>query len=571
MISSIQDKLQKHNKTVFGVLLAIIIVAFVFTIGNIPGIGFGDRPPEALTYFGYNLNSPREGREAIRHAATSYRMEYGDAQVDGGRLQNYLLDRIAFLELADRLRIPPPTEEQMQHFIMGRAAFQNEQGIYDPTKYSDFIDEIDADPQLSVGEVAWVMEQDYRVEKARELLSGPGYVLPAEVRQQLERNRTLWSLDLATLNLAEFEPEIEVTDEQLQQFFEENSFRYEREPQISFSYAVFPNNAFIDEVGDLAEEEVIAHFEANRGQFTPPEQPKAEPDEAADADQEPADEQPAEITLADVRDQVEASLRRRKARRLAGEAAADFAYEIFRTGTQPGSAEFEQLLTAHQGELRETPPVSPSDFPFELGFSREAREAVMRLSEDRQFSDPLPLGADDYMVLIYHETLPAFIPPLEEVAEDVERDYREEERRRLLSERGEEIRQQLAQRISEGATFIEAAEAEGLTTQSADQFSRISPPEQINRQIVMRLDEFERNEVSPMITLQNFGYFIYLKDREVPEITADDEEFVRTADNLRDWSAMSGRYYVMEEFIARESGTPTHTHEDGSSHTGHAH
>src|SRR5690606_12647099 len=125
----------------------------------------------------------------------------------------------------------------------------------------------------------------------------------------------------------------------------------EREPQISFSYAVFPNNAFIDEVGDLAEEEVIAHFEANRGQFTPPEQPKAEPDEAADADQEPADEQPAEITLADVRDQVEASLRRRKARRLAGEAAADFAYEIFRTGTQPGSAEFEQLLTAHQGEL----------------------------------------------------------------------------------------------------------------------------------------------------------------------------------------------------------------------------
>ena len=43
MISWSQTILQKHNKWLFSILLVVIIIAFVFTIGNTPGIGSGNR------------------------------------------------------------------------------------------------------------------------------------------------------------------------------------------------------------------------------------------------------------------------------------------------------------------------------------------------------------------------------------------------------------------------------------------------------------------------------------------------------------------------------------------------
>jgi len=43
MISWIQRTFQQHFKTVFAVLLGLIIISFVFTIGAAPGIGRADR------------------------------------------------------------------------------------------------------------------------------------------------------------------------------------------------------------------------------------------------------------------------------------------------------------------------------------------------------------------------------------------------------------------------------------------------------------------------------------------------------------------------------------------------
>ena len=43
MISWIQTIIQRHHKWFFGGLLIVIIVAFVFTIGAVPGIGNPNR------------------------------------------------------------------------------------------------------------------------------------------------------------------------------------------------------------------------------------------------------------------------------------------------------------------------------------------------------------------------------------------------------------------------------------------------------------------------------------------------------------------------------------------------
>ena len=59
MITWIQIVLQKHHKSVFGVLLVAIIIAFVFTIGSVPF--FGDRynvgSQKGKVFYGFDLSN----------------------------------------------------------------------------------------------------------------------------------------------------------------------------------------------------------------------------------------------------------------------------------------------------------------------------------------------------------------------------------------------------------------------------------------------------------------------------------------------------------------------------------
>lgn len=544
MISAIQTKLQKHNKVVFFVLLAVIIVAFVFTIGAAPGLG-GDQRTARQDFFGYNLQSDRDMREISRLGTISYRIEHDQHPSDHQRFENFLVERIALLGLADELRIPAPNADQFRDFVSRRPAFQNEQGQFDRNKFEFFIDDVEADPLISSGDVSLIVEQDFRIERARKLLSGPGYILPTEVRLELERTKTLWSLDFATFDLSTFDPEIEISDEDLESFFEENDFRYERSPRIDFAYAHFDRTKFLDRVGEHSESELEEHFRRNRDRFTPPE-PAEEPEEGEEAEDQ-------EVTLADVRDQVEEDLSLRKARRLAGHEAADFAYALFREGVLPGEDAFDELLETHRGELRDAPPSNRENFPQELNFPQDVQQWVFRLSEDRRFSDPLEVN-NNYVVLLYEETLPAYIPEIAEIRDRVESDYRSEERRRLLSEKGEEIRTAINNQLKEGASFLEAAEAEGLETESLEPFALTPPfPPELPQQLIGRLDDFRKGEVSPMTSVQNSGYFIFVRDKEVPEIDRTGEEFVQTEDRIRMFSTMSGQQMVLQEFIQRKT------------------
>lgn len=77
MISWIQTALQKHFRIVFLVLLAIIIVSFVFTIGAAPGIGQADRGQLSRMFYGVNLGSPEETERLFGDANLSVMLQAG--------------------------------------------------------------------------------------------------------------------------------------------------------------------------------------------------------------------------------------------------------------------------------------------------------------------------------------------------------------------------------------------------------------------------------------------------------------------------------------------------------------
>ncbi len=59
MITWIQTVLQKHHKSVFGVLLVAIIIAFVFTIGSVPFFGDSHRTEsrKGKLFYGFDLSN----------------------------------------------------------------------------------------------------------------------------------------------------------------------------------------------------------------------------------------------------------------------------------------------------------------------------------------------------------------------------------------------------------------------------------------------------------------------------------------------------------------------------------
>ena len=49
MLSGIQKYLEKNREWLFGFLLVVIIVPFVFTIGSMPGLGYSKKKNQSFT------------------------------------------------------------------------------------------------------------------------------------------------------------------------------------------------------------------------------------------------------------------------------------------------------------------------------------------------------------------------------------------------------------------------------------------------------------------------------------------------------------------------------------------
>src|ERR1039457_3986747 len=107
MISWIQRYFQRHFRIIFGVLLAVTIISFIFTIGSTPGIGRADRREMTRDYFGHNLASREEVQRMIEDAHLSSYLQYG-SDIGADQVQNLAFQRAAALHFADEMHIPIP-------------------------------------------------------------------------------------------------------------------------------------------------------------------------------------------------------------------------------------------------------------------------------------------------------------------------------------------------------------------------------------------------------------------------------------------------------------------------------
>ncbi len=530
MITWIQTRFQTGYKILFFVVLIVVIVAFVFTVGDAPGLGRAAPRGEAQEYFGYNLRSQSDLQELHRLATISFYTQYG--QDPGEYWEQHALERLAYLQTARDLGIPAPTARQLQQYVSSLDGFRGPDGRFDNRRYAEYLDTIDAHPRMSRDDVARVFEEDYIIEQVNHLISGPGYAIPHEVRRQVARQKTEWTIEVASLALDDFGVEVEADEEALESFYEENDFRYEVPPHKTVSYVVFETDRYTEEAETPSESEMRDYFQRNRGDFSLP-----EPD--TEAEEENDDEEPREVEFEDVADQVETTLKRRAARRLAEEAASDFTFSLFEGQIAKGSDE----LAARIDEL-----ALPKEtlLPYPEGERPGIIDGIRPLDEERYYSDPVSLG-ENFIVVLLEEVSPSFIPPFEDVRDQVAVDFREEERRRLRAERGNEIHQALLEKVNEGEAFSRAAAEMDLELAEFEPFTLQTPPEGISQTVLRQLQELRSGDVSRMIQDNNRAHFVHVLERQVPEIDESDEDYVRNLEQTKSISAnITGQTTIRE-------------------------
>ena len=539
MISWIQHHLIRHGRWIFLTLLAVIIVAFVFTIGNTPGCTTDRSGYEEQLFYGIDLNSPRES-DAIAEKVQLSAFLNGQQFRSNEQFQNAVTNRIALLSLADEIGVPAPDQDTLADFITTKAAFRGEDGQFSADAYTAFVDQIESNPQTPQGLVLVVLEEDYRINQIGSVLAGPGYLLPSEALAQTQRNRTEFTVATATIDYNAFSPEIDASDEALTEYYESNKLRYEIPERIEASYAFFAADKYEDQVPAASEAELREHFITNRARFVA-EYKAQQPEEATD------EETP--VTFADVQEAVAASFLFEQESRIANQAAQTFAYTLYRDEIKRDSAAFNELLTTSGVTLTEIEPYTVAG-ARQRALSPDMLESALSLGGNRYYSDAYELDGG-FGVLIYEGRIAPEIPAFAEVKDEVLADFEAEEKRRLFSEKGESLKSDLEAKLAEGTAFAEAAEALELETSTFDTFAVQDAPRELNRSALQQAQGMDAGELSPMLTSGPSGIFVYVENKVIPEIASDDEDLTQAEDYLARFAAFTAGGSYSSELVYR--------------------
>ncbi|MSU23966.1 MAG: peptidyl-prolyl cis-trans isomerase [Opitutus sp.] len=558
MISWIQRYFQHHFRLIFAGMLLIMAVPLIWVFNASSGIGGSDSHRMIdRAFFGYNLGLRDDQQRLVGDAQLSAQLQLGAMSgLDSERIQDYAFQRAATLHLADQWHIPAATPAEITAAIKTLRMFSGQDGQFDAKAYATFRDNLKTNSRgLNEAEIARIISADVRVEKVNKLLAGPGYVLPGDVKSQLSRADTSWTLATATTDYASYAPVIKPTVLELAKFFEENSFRYEVPARVVASYVDFPLLNYFASVAVTATE-VHAHYDANPARFPKPVEVKPALDAKTPPPAIPKADPAADFAA--VRGQVEGALKLERAQRLAVKTASDAALALYEGKVAPGPA-LDAFLTARKLVLKPLAPFTREAGPVELGSSAEIAAEAFKLGKDqgRLISEALsaPSGG---VILVWKETQPARKSLLTEVREKVATDYTEGEKRKRFVELGKTIKGLVEARLKAGDNFEKATAAAATTagvkleSKTLPAFTLRNRPQDVDYSILGPLERLERGQLADMIIAADKGTFVYAAEKKVPDLTEANPQFVSTRAQLASYTArLSGTAYVTE-LVAQE-------------------
>ena len=544
MISWIQKNFQQHYRIVFGILLVLIIVSFVFITNASSGLGNTDRQVLKTPFFDLNLGNKEDVEKITRDASIAIELQYGMSAGSIPQFQDIALSRYAALHMAEQLQVPSPTKAELTDYIKTLRAFSGTDGQFDVKKYDDFRKSVSQGKANSEATVSRVLSDNLRIERVNKLVAGPGYALPADVKRELTLADTSWTVATATFDRTSFAPDIKPTDAELTKYFEENAPAYTVPAQVSVSYVEFNADAFLPLLPAPAETDVRAFYDNNTSRFPI-------------ADRKPGETANPDLDYIKVRPQVEDALKRSAASRFAATAAGDVALALYDKKLTPGSPEFSAFLAEKKLTLKDVPPFSYDNVPAELGSNPAIPAEALKLSKDRLTSDAIPTEKGS-VILFWKDSLPSRQPTFLEVRAKVAADYIENEKAKRFTALGQTLRTQIQTRLKAGDTFEKAATTAAASanvkveTKTLPAFTLRQPPQDFTRALYDVLQNLQKGDVSAMSAEGDKGVIAYAVDKKLPDLTESNPQYATASARIAESNAAANAQAFFRDLVTQE-------------------
>ncbi len=256
--------MRKHaGSWMIKVILFAIVVVFVFWGAS----SFRSRNQTQVADVNGEIISVKVYRRAYYQLMENYRRLYGDQLNDnllkmlrpGQQALDSLISRILMLQESDRLEIEVDQQE-LADAIQAIPAFQNN-GVFDYQRYQQLLSYNKMTPE----EFEHSQQEDLRIGKLQSLLTGTVNISDEEARQWYEWNNAEVNLDYVEFEATKYS-DVTPTQEQIEQYFKENTIKYQTEPQVKVRYLHFDPNAYQQGV-QITDEAVAEYYQNNSGEF----------------------------------------------------------------------------------------------------------------------------------------------------------------------------------------------------------------------------------------------------------------------------------------------------------------
>lgn len=317
------------------------------------------------------------------------------------------------------------TAEELRGMIEEAPAFKDENGQFDKTLYAAFLTQTNQSAQL----LQMKLEDEQSGRALNGMLDVTSFVTPFETEKMAALNKQTRDINYINITQDQFLEEIELTDDEIETYYNENSNQYMTDEQVSVNYIEL-NAADVAQGIEISDAAALESFEQNKERFRKPEQRLA-----------------SHILVSD-NDEAESVLEEIQAKLSTGESFADLA----KTYSQdPGSA-------STGGDLGW---VAPEDMVKEFEDSLFAMEV-------NSISEPVKTQFGFHIIQL-NEVRESGIPVFEEVKNDIIQELQAIDSETVFLEKASD----LSEHVLDAQSGLEvAAEASEIPMMTTELFSR---------------------------------------------------------------------------------------------------
>jgi len=438
------DFIRTHRRLMQFVLLLLIFPSFVFF--GLEGYTRLAGNADAVARVGGQTISRQEFEAAQREQMERMRQMFGSQfdpslldtpQARRDMLEVLIVQRMLALEAADRKLAV--SDQALQQAILNVPGLTGEDGRFDVERYKDLLAQRGMTPALFEAR----LRHDMVLQQVGDAVQATA-IAPRTVTTRLsDLNDQVREVQTLHFPTSEFLKKVELTDEMLKHYYENNAGEFTVPAQVDAEYVVLSMDAVAKRI-DVSEADINSYYEQNAARFGEPEQRRASH---------------ILITVPQNAPEEERAAARKKAEELLAAARQNpdsFADLARKHSQDPGSAE-------QGGDL---------DF-FSRGMMvKPFEDAVFALKEQGQISDVVE-SEYGFHIIKLTGIKPATVKPLAEVRDQVEAEIRQQQASREFTV----VAEKFTNMVYEQPDSLEPVAKElGLEIQKADGLTRTPDP-----------------------------------------------------------------------------------------------